>query len=111
MTSNDNAYSEALFKTLKYSPAFPARPWVAQFVHWYNEAHRHSALRFVTPAQRHRGADQALLAQREAVYARAKAEKRQRWAGETRNWQPVGAVALNPNKAPTQEVPSHTEAA
>ena len=64
-----------------------------------------------SPAQRHRSADQALLAQREAVYARAKAEKRQRWAGETRDWQPVGAVALNPNKAPAQEVPSHTEAA
>ena len=51
--SNDNPYSEALFKTLKYRPAFPdkpfgclesARQWVAHFAHWYNDEHHHSAL-------------------------------------------------------------------
>ncbi len=64
--SDDNPYSEALFKTLKYHPGFPdkpfknleeARKWVFGFEHWYNETHRHSALRFVTPGQRHRGED------------------------------------------------------
>jgi len=64
--SNDNAYSEALFKTTKYRPNFPyqgfqsvddARQWCAQFVHWYNEEDKHSAIKFMTPAQRHRGED------------------------------------------------------
>jgi putative transposase len=118
--SNDNAYSEALFKTLKYCPAFPARPfdtleqaraWVAQFVHWYNEQHRHSALRFVTPAQRHRGEDQALLAGRQRLYADARSKHPQRWSGEGRNWQPIEAVSLNPSKTPAKEVTTHTKAA
>ena len=62
--SNDNPYSEALFRTFKYRPDFPREPfadlatassWVAAFVTWYNDVHRHSAIRFVTPAQRHAG--------------------------------------------------------
>ena len=62
--SNDNPYSESLFKTLKYRPGYPektfgqlvdARKWVAHFASWYNTEHRHSAIRFVTPAQRHGG--------------------------------------------------------
>ena len=60
--SNDNPFSESLFKTLKYRPSYPRRPFeslmatrqrVGTFVHWYNEEHRHSAINFVTPAQRH----------------------------------------------------------
>jgi putative transposase len=74
--SNDNPYSESLFKTLKYRPAYPrrafdhllaARQWVGRFVHWYNHEHRHSAIRFVTPAQRHAGLDAALLRKRDEV--------------------------------------------
>lgn len=74
--SNDNPYSESLFRTLKYRPQFPLKPfpdlltarrWVTDFVHWYNHEHRHSAIQFVTPAQRHRGDDRALLAQRASV--------------------------------------------
>src|SRR3546814_8202691 len=62
--SNDNPFSESLFKTLKYRPAYPrqafedlgaARAWVSEFECWYNHEHRHSAIRFVTPAQRHAG--------------------------------------------------------
>ncbi|RZL05197.1 MAG: IS3 family transposase, partial [Rubrivivax sp.] len=62
--SNDNAYAEALFKTAKYCPLWPERPfdtleqarqWVEQFVRWYNEEHRHGSLNYVTPDQRHRG--------------------------------------------------------
>jgi transposase InsO family protein len=65
---NDNPYSEALFRTLKHTPAYPrlpfasceaARQWVARFVTWYNTEHRHSAIRYVTPDQRHGGADLA----------------------------------------------------
>ena len=105
--SNDNPYSESLFKTMKYRPAYPQRPfeslletrqWVGKFVHWYNEEHRHSAIRFVTPAQRHLGLDTALLGKRTAVYEAAKARHPERWSGATRNWKPVLVVTLNPEK-------------
>jgi hypothetical protein len=103
--SNDNPYSEAGFATLKGSPAYPeqpfeslehARTWVATFVLWYNETHRHSALKFVTPGQRHRGEDRAVLAQRDALYQAAKATSPARWSGPTRNWEPPASVLLNP---------------
>lgn len=103
--SNDNPYSESLFKTLKYRPGYPsqafadlveARKWVASFVDWYNNEHRHSAIRFVTPAQRHAGQEQALLRRRNVVYETAKARYPQRWSGATRNWTPVSVVHLNP---------------
>jgi putative transposase len=103
--SNDNPYSESLFKTLKYRPAYPrqafenllaARQWVGMFVQWYNHEHRHSAISFVTPAERHAGHDTALLQKRVAVYEAAKRMHPRRWSGSTRNWQPVLVVHLNP---------------
>lgn len=108
--SNDNPYSESLFKTLKYRPAYPVRPfadlatarhWVNGLVNWYNHEHRHSAIRFVTPAQRHAGLDGALLEQRKAVYEAARACHPQRWRGPTRNWQRVQTVHLNPDQSGT----------
>jgi putative transposase len=105
--SNDNPYSEALFKTLKYRPdystrafenLFAARQWVGTFVHWYNHEHRHSAIRFVTPNERHTGQDAVLLKKRVDVYEAAKAKHPQRWSGSTRNWQPVQVVHLNPDQ-------------
>ena len=116
--SNDNPYSESLFKTLKYRPDYPektfselvdARKWVTQFTDWYNKEHRHSAIRFVTPAQRHAGQDRELLRRREAVYEAAKARHPQRWSGETRNWEPVRVVHLNPAKSANYD--SHRRAA
>lgn len=118
--SDDNAYSEALFRTCKYRPDFPvtgftnieaARQWIARFVHWYNEEHRHSAIRHVTPAQRHRGEDVAVLAQRDVLYAQARARNPNRWSRNTRNWSPVGSVWLNPEKPPpmTAEAQLETE--
>ncbi|WP_375757334.1 IS3 family transposase [Corallococcus exercitus] len=80
--SDDNAFSEALFRTLKYRPSFPQRPfasskdakaWVTRFVAWYNTQHRHSAIRFVTPEDRHFGREATLLAQRQQVYQRSSA--------------------------------------
>jgi len=112
--SNDNPFSESGFATLKGCPAFPdkpfasieqARAWVAEFVAWYNETHRHSALKFVTPAQRHRGEDANLLAQRDALYQAAKAKTPERWSGPTRNWEPPASVLLNPGKPPRQQDP------
>jgi putative transposase len=69
-----------------------------QFVQWYNHEHRHSAIRYVTPAQRHAGWDGPALAARHAVYQEARQRNPQRWSGPTRNWTPVGAVTLNPER-------------
>lgn len=111
--SDDNPYSEALFKTLKYHPGYPDKPfvnldearnWVAGFQHWYNEIHRHSALKFVTPGQRHRGEDIAILEQRHLLYEEAKKQSPARWAGKTRNWAPVSVVHMNPGKPKKEEV-------
>ena len=105
--SNDNTFSESLFKTLKYRPTYPhqafesllaARQWVGLFVHWYNHEHRHSAISFVTPAQRHEGLDTALLQKRVTVYEVARQNHPERWSGETRDWQPVRVVHLNPDQ-------------
>ena len=105
--SNDNPYSESLFKTLKYRPAYPrqafesllaSRQWVSTFVQWYNHEHRHSAINFVTPAERHDGLDSAVLQKRVAVYEAAKSRHPERWSGATRNWQPVRVVHLNPDQ-------------
>jgi putative transposase len=69
---------------------------VRDFIRWYNHEHRHSRIRFVTPAQRHRGEDQEVLAKRDALYQQARNQHPHRWSGTTRNWQPIGAVTLNP---------------
>lgn len=103
--SDDNPYSEALFRTLKYSPGYPRKPfvsldearrWVDGFVRWYNHVHLHSALRFVAPVDRHEGRDDALLAGRRRVYVAARRRTPRRWTRGVRNWTPIGAVALNP---------------
>ena len=106
--SDDNAYSEALFRTLKYSPAYPKKPfasidqarqWVLRFVTWYNTEHRHSGIKFVTPEQRHYGQEHAILERRRTVYEAAKQAMPQRWKGRhTRDWSPMGEVWLNPPK-------------
>lgn len=105
--SDDNAYAEALFRTAKYRPEFPARgfasldaarSWAAEFVHWYNHDHRHSGIRYVSPAQRHAGEDRAILAARHAVYEQARERNPARWSGHTRNWQYIDAVTLNPER-------------
>jgi putative transposase len=106
--SNDNPYSESLFKTLKYHPSFPdkpfdtiedARQWSAGFEQWYNEKHRHSALKFVTPGQRHRGEDIDILRRRKALYTLAKASRPERWSGDCRNWSRPEIVTLNLQKS------------
>jgi transposase InsO family protein len=103
--SDDNPYSEALFRTLKYCPAYPsagfatvadARVWVARFVEWYNHEHQHSGIGYVAPAQRHAGEDVAILAARKAVYERARRRRPTRWARATRAWGRPATVILNP---------------
>jgi transposase InsO family protein len=105
--SDDNAFVEALFRTAKYRPQYPAkgfanledaRCWASRFVSWYNHEHRHSGIRYVSPAERHAGRDAEILARRHALYLQARAANPRRWARHTRDWQPIAAVALNPER-------------
>lgn len=105
--SNDNPYSESLFKTVKYCPQWPvdgfcnieeAREWVDKFVRWYNTEHKHSGIKYVTPEERHYGLDTAILNKRENVYQKAKLKNPGRWSKDCRNWDFIEAVYLNPEK-------------
>ena len=105
--SDDNPYSEALFRTLKYRPEYPSGPfasleaanlWVEGFLAWYNGQHLHSGIRFVTPEHRHSGQEKKILERRQGVYERARRRHPRRWSGATRNWDPIETVALNPEK-------------
>jgi putative transposase len=109
--SDDNPYSEALFRTLKYRPEYPteafsslehARAWTKSFVTWYNTDHRHSAIRFVTPEERHDGREGDILAKRHRVYQLARERNPERWSAHTRNWKPVKIVTLNPKRKKTE---------
>jgi transposase InsO family protein len=107
--SNDNPYSESLFKTVKCMPSWPAagfnsieeaRKWIGDFTYWYNFEHKHSGIKYVTPQQRHTGEDQDILDQRKLVYRKAQATNPERWSGKTRDWSFIDEVFLNPeNKA------------
>lgn len=117
--SNDNAYSEAWFRTAKYAPSYPgrfstiyeARKYFERFVQWYNEEHCHSGIEFVTPSQRHRGEDKMILAKRKRVYECAKAQHPARWNGrDTRKWKYRNEEHLNPEKGKTTK-PALAEAA
>jgi putative transposase len=117
--SNDNPFSESLFRTLKYRPSYPRRPfadlaaaqqWVDRFVRWYNTEHLHSAIRFVTPNARHFGQDTPQLAKRRAVYAAAQAKHPERWSRTTRNWDPILIVTLNPERESARSEPQSNAA-
>lgn len=108
--SNDNPYSESLFRTCKYRPDYPgtpfpsieaARKWVVRFVHWYNYEHLHSAIQYVTPIDRHTGKDREILERRKSVYSSARSRNPERWSRDTRNWNPIGPVWLNPPREAT----------
>jgi transposase InsO family protein len=102
---DDNPFSEALFRTLKYRPEYPTKPfdsleaartWVAGFVRWYNTQHKHSAIGFVTPEDRHSRADSAILVRRRQVYELARRRHPERWTRHTRRWESPEVVYLNP---------------
>lgn len=111
--SNDNAFAESVFRTLKYRPEWPssgfrcigdARRWVDRFVRWYNTEHKHSKLRFVAPQERHSGQDRAILEQRQRVLEKAKKQTPGRWGKQAiRNCEPVGPTTLNPEKKVTEK--------
>ena len=105
--SNDNPYSESLFRTMKYRPEYPSKPfeiveqaqsWVDGFVFWYNTQHLHSSIRFVTPDDRHFGREEHILANRRKVYEKARRRNPNRWSKNMRYWNPVHQVWLNPEK-------------
>jgi putative transposase len=102
--SNDNPFSESLFKTLKYCPEYPTKPfenieearnWVDTFVKWYNTEHLHSGINFVTPDSKHKGEDAEILKKRNIIYLDAKKKNPNRWSGNTRDWSPIEIVKLN----------------
>ena len=102
--SDDNAFAESLFRTLKYRAEYPvvgfatvdaARAWVNEFVTWYNHEHHHSGIGYVTPAGRHDGTDVALLVARRRVYAAAQQKHPERWTSSPRPWCRPTTVVLN----------------
>lgn len=111
--SNDNPFAESLFRTCKYRPNYPSKPfasledarkWVQEFVTWYNEDHRHSGLKFITPVERHEGLAQAILGKREQVYAQAKGKHPERWSGAIRDWKLKDEVWLNPERGEVKKM-------
>lgn len=106
--SDDNPYSESLFKTMKYRPSYPdgrfanleeARNWVQKFVEWYNTIHFHSGINWVTPESRYHLKDQEILDNRRSVYEKAREENPSRWSKKTRNWSRIDMVELNPGRS------------
>jgi transposase InsO family protein len=107
--SDDNPYSESLFRTMKYRPNYPSKPfetlmdartWVNRFVSWYNEEHKHSGLKFVTPAERHFGKAEAIQQERTIRLLKARAQNPERWGSRNiRNWSLPREVWLNPEKS------------
>jgi putative transposase len=77
--SNDNPYSEAQFKTMKYRPDYPsrfgsiedARQWARRFFRWYNQEHYHSGLALMTPQVVHYGEAERVRRQRQQVLSTA----------------------------------------
>lgn len=93
--SNDNAFSESLFSTLKRNAGYPkkfntleeAREWMAKFVYWYNNEHMHTGLNYVTPAQRRKGEDKKILENRNNTFELARLAHPERWTGKTKVWE------------------------
>jgi len=103
--SDDNPYSESLFRTIKYDVSYPgkfdtiaeAREWFAGFINWYNTEHLHSGIGYVTPASRHDGTAQAIYEKRNATYAIAREKHPERWSSQSKKWQGAEVVYLNPS--------------
>jgi len=101
-TSNDNAFSESLFKTIKYSAGYPkcfkriedACDWMERFVRWYNYEHRHSGIGYVTPMQRLNGDDVEIFLNRNRTFEEARKRNPERWSGNSKVWQDNHIVFL-----------------
>jgi putative transposase len=102
--SNDNPCSESLFRTVKYRPDYPSRPfsskaeaceWVVAFVDWYNHRQRHSGIKFVTPHERHSRAATTICRHRARIYEQARQRHPRRWSVSTRCWRQPETVWIN----------------
>ena len=102
--SDDNAFIESWFRTLKYVPGYPsrgfadieqARQWCHRFVSWYNDEHHHREIGYVTPNQRHNGQSAQVLARRRQVYEAARQKHPERWSQGVRRWKEPAEVWLN----------------
>jgi len=102
--SNDNPYSETLFRTVKYRPDYPSRPfatkeeacqWVAAFVDCYNHRHHLSGIKFVTPHQRHSGSAKVNCQQRAELYEAAHRANPTRLSRRTCCWRQPEEVRMN----------------
>jgi transposase InsO family protein len=118
--SDDNPFSESAYRTLKYHPAYPhgpfdsleaARAWVSAFVAWYNHEHLHSGIGFISPADRHEGRSDRILARRRAVYKTARRRNPARWSRDIRAWNAPSEVVLNPAKDPVLKAVDNAVAA
>lgn len=105
--SDDNPFSESAFRTMKYCPLYPKKPfenieqaraWAQRFVTWYNTVHLHSGIGFVSPQARHEGVASKQLAHRRKVYEVARKRYPERFANGTRAWDEPDVVWLNPSK-------------
>jgi putative transposase len=109
--SDDNPFSEAQFKTLKYRPEFPARfgspedarAFCRRFFPWYNTEHHHTGLGLLTPADVHHGRTAAVLAARQQVLTAAWRSNPARFVNQPpKPATPPAAVWINPPPPPTQ---------
>ena len=107
--SNDNPYSESLFRTIKYRPDYPRKPftrkeqaclWVVDFVDWYNYRHRHRGIRIMTPNQRHNDEAVKILEHSGRACEQARELHPRRWTRSTRSWRQLGMVWINPPSDP-----------
>lgn len=112
--SDDNPFIESLFKTIKYRPDNPVKPFPTllaarrfadQLLTWYNHEHQHSQISYVTPDDRHHGRDIAILQRRNTVYQRARQKHPRRWSRQTRDWSRKTTVHLNPTRVETIRKP------
>jgi putative transposase len=105
--SDDNPYSESLFRTVRYSSLYPktpfaslenARTWSQKFVDWYNHEHLHTGIGFVSPRALHAGTAAKQLERRRSVYVAARKRHPHRFPNGTRRRDAPATVWLNPSR-------------
>jgi transposase InsO family protein len=110
--SNDNPFSESLFKTLKFRPGYPrrfkdinhARQWFADFANWYNTEHRHSGTGYITPNARHEGRAPEIMSRRNQVLSDARKAHPERWPNGQMQWEEHPVVYLNPDPTTRESI-------
>ena len=113
--SNDNPYSESLFRPEKYRPDYPRRPfatkdeacqWVASFVGWYNHHDRHSGIKLVPTQKRQGGQIVEICRHRAVVYEQARQRNPRRWSRAIRCWRQPEVVWINPPSTEIESTPA-----